>query len=263
MPELPWRKWYPQDWLADPKLSRCSPDTRGIWMDLVCAMQLSKTGTLTDTVDGLARIGRCTPDQLIKAFDDLSRTGAAETKDEQNGSKTIANRRLCRELRISELRSKSGSLSKQTSSKSVSKAEAASASASASVSASSYPRGDKKGETAQNKPQKEFPVVDSKYAPYFKRLRDSHMNYRHLTDYQWNEALKYACGRMDIIEKVIGEWEIDAANSIAQPKNPISYFRGFIIKGLKKHLLPSELYELMQKNSTILIREMFASRDNK
>lgn len=100
MPELPWRKWYPQDWKGDPQLSRCSAATRGIWADAISCMMQQQTFKIEGTDDELARDCRCFPAEIQAAHDELKRTKTAEVYM-QNGCKTWVCRRLKREHEIS------------------------------------------------------------------------------------------------------------------------------------------------------------------
>jgi hypothetical protein len=103
MPELPWRKWYPQDWKGDPQLSRCSAATRGIWADAISCMMQQQTFKIEGTDDELARDCRCFPAEIQAAHDELKRTKTAEV-NMQNGCKTWVCRRLKREHEISAYR---------------------------------------------------------------------------------------------------------------------------------------------------------------
>jgi len=52
---------YTGDWLKDPNLSMCSPHTRGIWIDLLCAMhENNRSGQVTGNIGQIARLCRCT-----------------------------------------------------------------------------------------------------------------------------------------------------------------------------------------------------------
>jgi hypothetical protein len=35
---VPWMKFYPSDWRADPKLRMCSIGARGLWVEMLCVM---------------------------------------------------------------------------------------------------------------------------------------------------------------------------------------------------------------------------------
>jgi hypothetical protein len=105
---------YTGDWKKDPAVTACSPATRGIWIDLLCAMHDSDSGgTLSGTREQLARIGRCSPAEVAAALDELSSTGAAEiaysgvTGNAEvrpcSGIVTVANRRMAREAKTREL----------------------------------------------------------------------------------------------------------------------------------------------------------------
>jgi 5-methylcytosine-specific restriction endonuclease McrA len=106
MAKLPWRKFFPADWLSDPALSMCSAATRGVWMDLLCAMYSSNGYEVCGTVEQLARLSRCTSGDMQNAIDELRATKTAEVtlRDKNNTDVTppkitIVSRRLKRETR--------------------------------------------------------------------------------------------------------------------------------------------------------------------
>lgn len=71
-------QFYMGDWMKDGALGMCEPATRGIWIDLLCTMQIEGTGRLTGTYKALARVSRCTAEELHAALLDLLTTGAAD-----------------------------------------------------------------------------------------------------------------------------------------------------------------------------------------
>ncbi len=78
MTKKPSFQFYPGDWMKDPKLSMCLPITRGIWIDLLCAMhENGMDGEVTATVPQLARICRCLPEEMSTALNDLNVTKTA------------------------------------------------------------------------------------------------------------------------------------------------------------------------------------------
>ena len=81
--KLPYIQFYPGDWLIkDPALTLCSPETRGIWIDFICAMhELDRCGVIAGTHEQLARIGRCSIPQIEHAINELSTTQAADVTD--------------------------------------------------------------------------------------------------------------------------------------------------------------------------------------
>lgn len=90
-----------KSWLNDDKLSMCSPATRGIWIDMICIMSLNgRTGKLSGTVAQLARLCRCTAEEMQSAIDELESTKTADvtlvTKSNKNltGQVTLINRRM-------------------------------------------------------------------------------------------------------------------------------------------------------------------------
>jgi hypothetical protein len=98
MSKNPYIPLYTGDWLKDPALTICEPSTRGIWMDLICVMhELDRTGELRGTTDKIARLARCSTEQLKSALTELQITGAALVT-ERNGIVTLTNRRMKREF---------------------------------------------------------------------------------------------------------------------------------------------------------------------
>lgn len=90
-------QFYPGDWLKDPSLSMCSAMTRGIWIDLICAMHESgRSGELSGTTEQLARIARCSTAEFDHALAELSTTKSAGVTF-RNGLVTLINRRMVRE----------------------------------------------------------------------------------------------------------------------------------------------------------------------
>ncbi|MBN2714034.1 MAG: hypothetical protein JXR97_16565 [Planctomycetes bacterium] len=97
MAKKPSRQWYPADWLKDPALSMCSPATRGIWMDMLCAMhELDEGGEVCGTYQQLARICRCNEAEIEVAIAELAATNTADVT-ERHGKVTVINRRMSRE----------------------------------------------------------------------------------------------------------------------------------------------------------------------
>lgn len=99
MGKLPWFKFNPSWWLTDPELSKCDPATRGVWIDLVCAMhQSDRSGELSGTTEQIARLGRCSTVELTHALTELQANGAADVTF-RNNNVTVVNRRMKREFK--------------------------------------------------------------------------------------------------------------------------------------------------------------------
>lgn len=95
--KLPWFKFFPSRWKGDTELSMCSPATRGVWIDLLCAMhQSGRTGILRGTFDQLARAARCSTAELSQALTDLQTTSAADVTI-RNNDVTVVNRLMKQE----------------------------------------------------------------------------------------------------------------------------------------------------------------------
>jgi hypothetical protein len=77
--KLPWMMFYPADWSNDPALTLCTPATRGVWIDLICAMhELESTGEFSGTVVAIADVCRCSPLEALIAINDLSNNRTAD-----------------------------------------------------------------------------------------------------------------------------------------------------------------------------------------
>lgn len=97
--KLPWFKFFPSTWHSDQDLSKCKPETRGVWIDLICAMHKNdQSGEISGTISQLAQISRCTPSQFSKAIADLSATKTA-TVMHRNDTVTVINRRMQQEFK--------------------------------------------------------------------------------------------------------------------------------------------------------------------
>ncbi len=99
MGKLPAFQFYTGDWLKDPQLSMCAPSTRGIWIDLLCAMhENNRSGQITGTTEQLVRLCRCTSVDLVVAIEELKVTKTANVT-ERNGFVTVICRRMNREYK--------------------------------------------------------------------------------------------------------------------------------------------------------------------
>jgi hypothetical protein len=94
--KYPWMQFFAGEWMADPALSKCSPATRGIWIDVLCAMHLDdRRGEVFGTVESLARMARCSIAEMTVAVDELSFTKTADVTF-CNNDVTLINRRMKR-----------------------------------------------------------------------------------------------------------------------------------------------------------------------
>jgi hypothetical protein len=75
----PWFGLWAADHLTDPCLRKCSPATRGIWMDMVCLMWLEdESGEISGTVEQLKRLAGCESEEMASAIIELAETDAAD-----------------------------------------------------------------------------------------------------------------------------------------------------------------------------------------
>ena len=94
--KYPWMQFYVNDWMT-PNVGMCQPETRGIWIDWLCAMHsLDRCGQITGTREQLAALGRCTVVQVESTLTDLTNTKTADVTF-RNDVVTVVNRRMKRE----------------------------------------------------------------------------------------------------------------------------------------------------------------------
>lgn len=85
--------------MGDAELSKCSSATRGVWIDLLCAMhQSGRSGELRGTTDQIARLARCSTAELTQALTELQTTGTADVTF-RNNDVVIGNRLMKREAK--------------------------------------------------------------------------------------------------------------------------------------------------------------------
>ena len=109
MKKLPHIPLYTGDWMKDTKLSVCTPATRGVWIDLLCAMHdENQSGELCGTSEQLARLARCSTVELVQALTELQTSNAADVAY-RNEAWMVANRRMKKQAAIREKRAQAGS----------------------------------------------------------------------------------------------------------------------------------------------------------
>lgn len=91
-------QFEPRVWLSDPRLSLCTPETRGVWIDLISIMhEDDRCGQAIGSTEDLARLARCSPEVLIRALTDLKTRDAADVTF-RNSHVTVVNRRMRKEF---------------------------------------------------------------------------------------------------------------------------------------------------------------------
>jgi hypothetical protein len=102
-------QFYTGDWLKDPELSMCSPATRGIWIDMICAIhELQNGGKLVANPQQLSRLCRCSEQESISAINEIRSSRTADVS-EQDGVWTIISRRIRKSHEIASKRAEAGS----------------------------------------------------------------------------------------------------------------------------------------------------------
>lgn len=98
MGKSPAFQFYPGDWVQDTRI--LTPLTRGIWIDMLCFMWRSDDrGSISGTVEQLARMLSCNASEIAHAVAELSVTKIADVT-ERNDFVTVTNRRMHREEKI-------------------------------------------------------------------------------------------------------------------------------------------------------------------
>jgi len=98
--KLPFIKWFPNDWLAEPSVRSLSLSARGLWIDMLSLMHLSPrrgyllaaTGT-PYSPEQLARLTGCSADEATRLLAELTTSGACSCTDDG----TYYSRRMVRE----------------------------------------------------------------------------------------------------------------------------------------------------------------------
>lgn len=105
--KFPFIQCFTGDWLKDPAVSMLSPAARGIWWDFICVMHESdRSGTVTGSRPMLARLVRCSTDELGGALNEFLLCKTAEVGEDVNGIVTVTNRRMRREYLEREMAAK-------------------------------------------------------------------------------------------------------------------------------------------------------------
>ena len=91
--------FYTGDWKKSPELSLCGPATRGIWLDLMCAIHdlERRESEILGTPERLSRLCRCTKKQMNAAIKELDETGTAIVKIDASGLVSITCRRMVKD----------------------------------------------------------------------------------------------------------------------------------------------------------------------
>lgn len=90
-------EFHTSAWLSEPGLRRCSPATKGLWMDTLAIMwEEGRTGVLTGSQSDLQEKLQCTTNQFCEFIKELKLHNVAKI-EVSNASVTIINRRMARE----------------------------------------------------------------------------------------------------------------------------------------------------------------------
>lgn len=105
--KFPFIQCFTGDWLKDPAVSMLSPAARGIWWDFICVMHESdRSGMVTGSRPMLARLVRCSTDELGGALNEIAICKTGDVSEDVNGIVTVVNRRMRREYLEREMAAK-------------------------------------------------------------------------------------------------------------------------------------------------------------
>lgn len=94
-----WFKFDYRVWRTDSSVRRCSLETRGFWLELLCAMYESETCEISGSYEEIGWLVGCDPSIVARCLVELQRTKTADVTL-GNGSVTVVSRRLRNELKV-------------------------------------------------------------------------------------------------------------------------------------------------------------------
>jgi hypothetical protein len=109
---LPSFQFYPGDWLTDTSLRMCSPETRGVWIDLLCHMHMANERGFLMVSDvfldakGIQKLSNLNPKKFQKVFHELKHFGIIK----ENESGQFYSKRMVGDERLRKVRRESGKL---------------------------------------------------------------------------------------------------------------------------------------------------------
>lgn len=109
---LPSFQFYPADWLTDSSLRMCSPETRGVWIDLLCYMHMAPergflmVGNVFLDAKGIQKLSNLNPKKFQKVFHELKHFGIIK----ENESGQYFSKRMVGDERLRKVRRESGKL---------------------------------------------------------------------------------------------------------------------------------------------------------
>jgi hypothetical protein len=104
------------------------------------------------------------------------------------------------------------------------------------------------GEEASGREAPASTPSGGRYDNYIARLRNVHPNFRNKPVIKWENQLKLAYGRIDVIERAVTEFEAKISNLIDLPNDPFAYFGGFIRSAIIKTITGRDLFDFCKQN---------------
>lgn len=100
--KLPWWKCYSREWISDSALAGVSIEAEGAWFRIVCAMREMSSGTITKSLEWMARYCKqASVERVVAILRELRRENVGDFEiDESAGEVTVTCRRVERDLAI-------------------------------------------------------------------------------------------------------------------------------------------------------------------
>lgn len=92
-----WFKFDFRVWRTDSDLRRCSLETKGFWLEILCVMHETQESEITASYEELSRLVGCDTHVAARCVTELKRTNTANVTL-GNGNVTLMSRRMAREL---------------------------------------------------------------------------------------------------------------------------------------------------------------------
>jgi len=96
-----WFKFDFKVWRTDSNLRRCSLETRGFWLEVLCVMHEADDCQIEGSYEELGWLIGCSPEVVARCVLELKRTGTADVTL-GNGNVTLVSRRLKRDVSVRE-----------------------------------------------------------------------------------------------------------------------------------------------------------------
>jgi hypothetical protein len=94
-----WFKFETGKWRNDSALRRCSLETKGFWIECIAAMREAEVFELSGTIEEVARLVGCFPEEAMRCLLELQRTKTADVTL-GNGCVTVKSRYIAKQVKV-------------------------------------------------------------------------------------------------------------------------------------------------------------------